>query len=136
MGDEDIDPEQQLARNLGITLPVDAVADEARVEALEQVLTDRLKKLNIHSSSLQNTTESSISSHILDSRLTLQLLQDSLLAESLYHKVRLLDPDIESSVSMFQQEIVDLQGGLDGIDLQQLLVKNVNREQIVERWGR
>lgn len=136
MGDEDIDPEQQLARNLGITLPVDAVPDEARVEALEQILADRLTKLDIHSSSLQTTTESSISSHILDSRLTLQLLQDSLLAESLYHKVRLLDPDIESSVSMFQQEIVELQGSLDDIDLQQLLVKNVNRDQIIERWGR
>ncbi|CAG8983956.1 hypothetical protein HYALB_00008816 [Hymenoscyphus albidus] len=134
--DEDIDPEQQLARNLGITLPADTATDQERVKGLEHILTDRITKLDIHSSSLQTTTESSISSHLLDSQLTLQLLQDSLLAETLYHKVRLLDADIESSVSMFQQEIVDLQGSLDDIDLQQLLAKNVNREQIIERWWR
>ncbi|CAG8951684.1 hypothetical protein HYFRA_00005484 [Hymenoscyphus fraxineus] len=136
MDDEDIDPEQQLAQNLGITLPADTATDQERVKGLEQILTDRITKLDIHSSSLQTTTENSISSHLLDSQLTLQLLQDSLLAETLYHKVRLLDPDIESSVSMFQQEIVDLQESLDDIDLQQLLAKNVNREQIIERWGR
>lgn len=93
-------------------------------------------KLEIHSTSLQSTTESSISSHLLDAHLTLQLLQDSLLAESLYSKVRLLDPDIEASVTMFEQEIEDLQRSLEGIDLSALQERNVKREQLVERWSR
>ncbi|TVY87763.1 hypothetical protein LAWI1_G003175, partial [Lachnellula willkommii] len=102
---DDVEPEQQIARNLGITLPPVGVSEQARATALEKSLSERLTKLEIHSSSLQSTTESSISSHLLDAHLTLQLLQDSLLAESLYSKVRLLDPDIEASVGMFEQEI-------------------------------
>jgi len=50
--------------------------------------------------------------------------------------VRLLDPDIEASVSMFEQEIRDLQGNLEGIDLSGLQGRNVHREQLVERWSR
>jgi hypothetical protein len=133
---EDIDPEQQIARNLGITLPPPTLSSYARVEVLEKALTERLTKLEIHSSSLQSTTESSISSHLLDAHLTLQLLQDSLLAESLYHRVRLLDPDIEASVSMFEGEIGDLRGSLEGVDLGGLQGRNVRREQLVERWSR
>jgi hypothetical protein len=132
---EDIDPEQQIARNLGITLPVDLVSSQERAEALERALSDRFTKLDIHTTNLQSTTESSISAHILDSHLTLQLLQDSLLAETLHHKVRLLDPDIEASVSMFHQEIEDLKSELDGMDLQRLQARNVNREQFIARWA-
>lgn len=132
---EDVDPEQQIARNLGITLPAEAVPDHDRASSLQRILADRLTKLNIHATSLQSTTESSISSHIVDSQLTLQLLQDSLLAETLYGNVRLLDPDIESSVSMFEQEIEDLQADLDNLDLQKLQARNVNREQLIARWS-
>ena len=94
-----------------------------------------MTKLQIHSASLQSTTESSVSSHLLDAHLTLQLLQDSLLTVSLYHKVRLLDPDIEASVSMFEGEISDLQQSLEGLDLSVLQGRNVRREQLVERWS-
>lgn len=133
---EDVDPEQQLARNLGITLPPSSLPPLLQSQALEKTLTERLTKLEIHSNSLQTTTETSISSHLLDAHLTLQLLQDSLLAETLGRKVRLLDPDIEASVGMFESEIEELRGMLEGIDLTGLGARNVRREAIVERWGR
>ncbi|KAG9233961.1 hypothetical protein BJ875DRAFT_377471 [Amylocarpus encephaloides] len=132
---EDVDPEQQIARILGVTLPEESLSDHDRSQALEKVLADRLTKLDIHATNLQTTTQSSIATHLLDSQLTLQLLQDSLLAETLYHKVRLLDPDIESSVSMFEQEIDDLQADLGGLDLQPLQARNVDREQFLARWS-
>jgi len=50
--------------------------------------------------------------------------------------VRLLDPDIEASVGMFESEIEELRGMLEGIDLTGLGARNVRREAIVERWGR
>jgi len=133
---DDVEPEQQIARNLGITLPPVGVSEQARANALEKSLSERLTKLEIHSTTLQSTTESSISSHLSDAHLTLQLLQDSLLAESLYSKVRLLDPDIEASVTMFEEEIENLQGSLERIDLSVLQERNVKREQLVERWSR
>ncbi|KAF4636224.1 hypothetical protein G7Y89_g1879 [Cudoniella acicularis] len=133
---EDVDPEQQLARNLGISLPTEPISDAARAEMLEKTLADRVLKLDIHANSLQQTTELAISSHLLDANLTLQLLQDSLLAETMHGKVRLLDPDIESSVTMFEQEIEDLEAALEGVDLGLLSERNVKREEIVGRWSR
>jgi hypothetical protein len=134
--DEDVEPEQQLARNLGIALPAEAISDTARVEALEKLLSERIARLESHSNSLQSTTETSISSHLLDAQITLGLLQDSLLAKTPYGKVRLIDPKIESDVSKFDQEVQGLQNGLDAIELHALQAKNVSREQLVERWSR
>jgi len=134
--DEDVEPEQQLARNLGIVLPAETVTDAARIEALEKMLSERITRLEGHANSLQSTTETSISSHLLDAQITLGLLQDSLLAETPYGKVRLIDPQVESDVSKFDQEVQDLQKSLDAVELHALQAKNVNREQLVERWSR
>jgi hypothetical protein len=123
-------------RTLGISLPAEANTDVARSEILEKALLDRLSKLEGHGSSLQSTTESSISSHLLDAHVTLQLLRDSLLADTLYRKVQFLDPEIQSSVSGFEQDIQHLQQKLEGVNLQKLQARNVHREELVERWSR
>ena len=134
--DEDIEPEQQLARNLGVILPGEGVSDMARVEGLEKMLAERVNRLEGHTNSLQSTTETSISSHLLDAQITLGLLQDSLLAETLYGKVRLIGPKVKSDVADFDQEVQDLQKSIESVDLHALQAKNVHREQLVERWSR
>jgi hypothetical protein len=134
--DEDIEPEQQLARNLGVALPAEAVSETTRIELLEKMLSERVTRLQGHANSLQSTTETSIFSHLLDAHTTLELLQDSLLAETLYHKVRLLDPKVESDVGSFEQDVQDLLKNLEAVDLHKLQARNVHREQLVERWSR
>lgn len=134
--DEDIEPEQQLARNLGVVLPAEGASDIVRVDALEKMLSERIARLEGHANSLQSTTETSISSHLLDAQITLGLLQDSLLSETLYGKVRLLDSKVELDVANFEQEIQDLQKNLEAVELHTLQAKNVNREQLVKRWSR
>lgn len=135
-GDEDIEPEQQLLRNLGISIPSEANTDATRCEILERALSDRLSKLEGHANSLQSTTESSISLHLLDAHATLQLLRDSLLADTLYHKIRYLNPEIELSVGTFEQDVQDLQQNLEEVNLQKLQARNVHRDELVERWSR
>jgi hypothetical protein len=134
--DEDIEPEQQLLRNLGISIPAEANTDAARNEILERALSDRLSKLEGHANSLQSTTESSISSHLLDAQVTLQLLRDSLLADARYHKVQFLDPETESSVNGFEKDVLDMQEKLEAVNLQKLQSRNVHRDMLVERWSR
>jgi hypothetical protein len=130
-----MEPEQQLARNLGVVLPAEGVSDTARVEALEKMLSERITRLESHANSLQSTAETSISSHLLDAQITLGLLRDSLLAETLYGKVRLMDPDVESDISKFDHEVQDLQRSLEAVELHTLQAKNMNREQLVGRWS-
>jgi hypothetical protein len=134
--DEDVEPEQQLLRNLGVSLPAEATSDVSRMEILEQALSDRLSKLEGHANSLQSTTESFISSHLSDAHTTLQLLRDSLLADSLYRKVQFLDPDIESSVATFEENVLDLQQKLEAVDLQKLQARNIHRDKLIDRWSR
>jgi hypothetical protein len=134
--DEDIEPEQQLARNLGVVLPAEGVPESARIDALEKMLFERVTRLQGHANNLQSTTETSISSHLLDAHTTLGLLQDSLLAQTLYHKVRLLDPKVESDVAKFEKDVQDIQKSLEAVDLNTLQAKNAHREQLVERWSR
>lgn len=134
--DEDIEPEQQLVRNLGIGLPAGAMTDQSRLEILERALSDRMTKLDGHATSLQSTTESSISSHLLDAHITLQLLEDCLLQDSFNHQVQLIDPVIYASVTSFEEDIQDLQRRAEGVSLQKLQSKNVHREQLVGRWAR
>jgi len=129
-------PEQQLLRNLGISQSSELTSDEAQTEVLERVLSDRLRKLEGHAATLQSTTESSISSYLLDSHATLKLLRDSLLSDSEYNKVRLLDSETESNMMNFELDLLTLQEKLEAVDLQKLSARNIHKEQLVERWSR
>ena len=134
--DDDTEPEEQFLRNMGLSLPAEANSESSRVEALEQVLTDRMSKLEGHVASLQSTTESSISSHVLDAHTTLQLIEDSLFADSNYHKLQLLDVDLDSSVTMSERDVQNVQKSLEAVDLGKLQARNLNRDDLVERWSR
>lgn len=134
--DDDVDPDQQLLRNLGVSLPAEVNSDEVRIDILERALFERNCKLEGHSDSLQMTTESSISSYLHDAHVTLQLLRDTLLAESPYGKVQLLDQDTESSISMLEQDVESLQATMEKVDLRQLQTRNAHREELIERWSR
>jgi hypothetical protein len=134
--DEDIEPEQQLLRNLGISIPSEANSDATLNEVLERALSDRLGKLEGHANSLQSTTESSISSYLNDAQVSLQLLRDSLLADTRYHKVQFLDPEINSSVAGFEKDVLDMQEKLEAVNLQKLQARNIHREELIERWTR
>jgi hypothetical protein len=134
--DDELEPEQQLLRNLGISLPADPISEQQRIDAMDKALLDRANKLEAHANSLQSSTETSISSHLLDAHVTLHLLRNSLLAESPYHSVSLLDPEVESSLSTLENDIQQSQEKLESLDLQKLQTKNAHRDQLVERWSR
>jgi len=134
--DVEVEPEQQLLRNLGVSTPADVDTDVARNEVLDQALADRSNKLEIHTENLQSTTESSISAHLLDAQVALQLLRDSLLADTPYRKVQFLDPEIEGSVKAFEEELLILQEKMEGFNLHDLQARNLNRDAFVGRWAR
>ena len=98
--EEDIDPELLLAKTLGITLPMPAggFSESERIEILAKQLREREDRLETHATTLETATESSIASHLLDAHLTLEMLHDSLLAESRYGSVHLLDPSLVAQV--------------------------------------
>ncbi|KAF7935282.1 uncharacterized protein EAE97_008189 [Botrytis byssoidea] len=133
---EEMDAEQQLLRNLGITLPNESDTDDARTEFLEKSLQERTEKLKNHMANLESTTETTISSHVHNADVTMKLLYNALQADSVYGEVQLLDPDIVSSFNTFEEEIKNLQENLEAVNLQRLQLKNVHKEQLIKRWSR
>ena len=93
-------------------------------------------KLGLHSDNLQSSTEGSISEYLKNAHATLQLLRDSLLGETPYGKVRLLEGEMVGAVETFEDDVEYVRASVEEIDLQVLGGRNVKREQIVGRWGR
>ncbi len=134
--EEDMEPELQLAKALGISLPAEGVPESTRAEVLEKMLLERVGRLEGHATNLQSATETSIASHLLDAHMALEMLHESLLAESLYGKVHLLDPTTEESVGSFEHDLQAVQKSLEAVDLYSLQSKNFHREQFIQRWAR
>jgi len=134
--DDDVDPEQQLARTLGITLPESTATDHARVDFFDKALAERVMRLESHVMSLQGTTETSISIHLADAHVTLGVLRDCLLKESEFGFIRLVDREVEEGVEDFERDVMELKEKLDEVDLRTLNGRSIARDHLVERWKR
>jgi hypothetical protein len=132
--EEDINAEQQLLRNLGISLPAEQHNDHAIAVSLQEALVDRMTKLNIHAKGFQETSETSVATHLQDAQQTLHLLMQSLLAETPYKTIRLLDSELEDAMAKLESRVDDIKTGMGNIDLEKLRVRNTKKEALVERW--
>lgn len=140
---EDLSPPHVLLRTLGITLPSPSTAQSPSstshpAPAISTHLRTRSTQLQTHQQTLSSTLESSISSHIQEQRMTLQLLRDSLMSETRWNGVRLVEREVEEAVRMLEGDLgVVKEMGSDGglVDLEKLGGRNVWREDFVGRWG-
>lgn len=134
--DNDIQPEQQILRNLGLSIQ-ESNADPSVVTAkLLRDLEERRTRLKGHALSLQESEEQSIASSLVDARLTLQQLKGAVLAETKYNTIRFVDEEVEEAILLMEDEVENLKTEIDAIDLDKSKERNVQRDALVERWGR
>ncbi|KAF3769449.1 hypothetical protein M406DRAFT_343702 [Cryphonectria parasitica EP155] len=136
-------PVDHLLSELAVFLPVsdDPSKSTAQAQAsfLSAALAHRARKSAEVSRNVQSAFESSVSSCLSDARTAVQLIRDSVLAESSFAEVYLVDPGIEASIGVLAQEVHKVASRLESVDREAaVLVKgrNVKREEIVNRWGR
>lgn len=136
-------PLEQLLGELALDLPEgnEASASNAasQVNYLSAVLSERAEKSASVTQNAQSTFENTAISHLADARIALQLIRDSVLAESPFAEVHLVDPGIESSIGVLAQEIHNVDTRLEGVEREAAALakgRNVKREEIVARWGR
>jgi len=132
--DEDIVPELQLLRNLGISLPAEQPGDGILAANLQAALEDRTMKLNVHARSLQEGSEMSITCHLHDAQVTLAMLKQSLLSETQYKTVRLLDADVKEAVGMLESDVEDLKRAVGVVKLDVLKERSIRRDELVKQW--
>ncbi|KAG6024107.1 hypothetical protein E4U19_003966 [Claviceps sp. Clav32 group G5] len=138
-GDEESALETLLKR-LAISLPPEGEASPtARLNALAKIVDQRSRKCDEVAHAAHESLEIVTRTHLTDAKLAIQLLKDSLLAESPFGKVNFVDPDIEGSIDVLRQELDKVQDKLRTLEEQGKRVvasSSIKRDEFVERWGR
>ncbi|KAG5960293.1 hypothetical protein E4U58_004707 [Claviceps cyperi] len=138
-GDEESALETFLKR-LAVSLPPEGEASPtARLNALAKMVDQRSRKCDEVAHAAQESLEIVTRAHLTDAKLAVQLLKDSLLAESPFGQVNFVDPDIEGSIDVLRQELDKVQGKLQTLEEQGKRIvasSHVKRKEFVERWGR
>jgi hypothetical protein len=134
-------PLDEILRVLAISLPQDEedgpANSETQARELASTLASRRAKVDDVAQSVQETLETAAAKHIGNGKLAIQLVRDSILAESPYGEVRLVDPEIERSIGVLSQELMAVDEKLKGLDsdLVKLRGRNAKRDELIRRWG-
>ena len=148
-------PLEQLLQRLTLSLPdggdgdpqdggggegggVETRLSREQVSFLAATLAERTAKAADVARNVQESFETAATTQLGDARLALQMVRDSLLAESPYGRVRLVDPEIEGSLEFLEKELEKMRERLGGVEdeLVKARGRKGKREEIVKRWGR
>ncbi|ROV98347.1 hypothetical protein VMCG_07173 [Cytospora schulzeri] len=139
-------PLQHLLGELAINVPgieestpaEPAGSIQAQASYLSSTLEERAHNAAEVGRSVQSTFEGTAMSYLSDARTALQLVRDSVLAESPYAEVHLVDPGIEASIGVLAQEVHTVSSRLEGIERETAALtrgRNIKKEEIISRWG-
>lgn len=148
----DISPLEQLLQSLSLLLPEpDDILDDsseqragrgaygnmANALSLHATLTDRRTKADGVAGNVQEAFEADTTTHLADGRRALWMARESVLAESEFGAVQLLDPEIDGSIAVMAQEVGNIRSRLGGVakDLDAARRGSAKRDRLVARWG-
>jgi hypothetical protein len=131
---------EEILRTLAISLPQeDEVPDDLReqVKVLASTLDSRRAKVRDVSLNAQQSFEAVAAKQVADGKLAIQLVRDSILAESPFGPARLMDPEIEGSIAVLSQELATVDEKLKVIDIGvgKLKGRNAKKDEFISRWG-
>ncbi|QPH02372.1 hypothetical protein C2857_006581 [Epichloe festucae Fl1] len=126
---------ETLLSSLAVSLPSEEESPRARVNAISKAVAERARKCDEVAKGAQESLEITTRAHLSDTKLALQLLRDSLLAKSPFGEVKLVDPDIEGSILVLQQEVEKAKEKLRSLEGQSATARSVKKEEFVRRWG-
>ncbi|RBR08889.1 uncharacterized protein FIESC28_10069 [Fusarium coffeatum] len=127
---------EALLRDLTLSLPDSEDASiQDQVSALNKAFKDRSGKTMDVTRGAQESFEASVTARLDDARLAIQLLRDSVLAESPFGEVLMVDPEFEGSVVQLGRDVEGVKERLDGVVEKKALAKSVKKDEFVQRWA-
>ncbi|KXH64931.1 hypothetical protein CNYM01_04200 [Colletotrichum nymphaeae SA-01] len=129
-------PLETLLRSLAIAFPEDVTDGAGQTAVLAATLAERQTKARDVARNAQETLEGTAATQLADSKLAIQLLRDSLLAESPFGDVRLVDEGIEASIAVLGQEVEKVKERVEKVDAGKARLRSERKREILERWGR
>ncbi|PFH58766.1 hypothetical protein XA68_13228 [Ophiocordyceps unilateralis] len=95
-----------LLQNLSLSAPRNSTVNgKQQSNFLSRAVTERSQKAAEVARGAQESFETSVVAQLRDAKLAIQLLEDSLLADSPFAEVNLSDPELETSILVLDQEI-------------------------------
>lgn len=113
----------------------DGTPNSYKIAALTTALDDRSVKANDVARNAQDSFEAIASAHLDDVRRAVQLLTDSLLAESPFGDVELVDPEIKGSIDVLVREVQHIKDGLGRAESEKRSGRSEKKAEILRRWG-
>lgn len=129
-------PLETLFRSLAIAFPEDVTDGAGQTAVLAATLAERQTKARDVARNAQKTLEGTAATQLADSKLAIQFLRDSLLAESPFGDVRLVDEGIEASIAVLGQEVEKVKERVEKVDAGKARLRSERKREILERWGR
>ncbi|KAH7267694.1 uncharacterized protein BKA55DRAFT_556413 [Fusarium redolens] len=127
---------EALLRDLALSLPdAEETSIQDQVSALNKAFAERSGKTTDVVRNAQDSFETSVTSRLDDARLAIQLLRDSVLAESPFGEIKMVDPEFEGSIDVLSQEVDKVKEKLDGVVAKKALAKSVKKDEFVQRWA-
>lgn len=136
LASEEVEPELQLLRSLGVALPPEHGDSSAVNIALESALCDRVEKLSGHTMATATSIETALATHLQESSATVQQLYDALLSDTPYREVALIDKETTAMIEALSVDINKLEGSLAEVNLEKLHERDTFCDQFVDRWAR
>lgn len=130
-------PLDHLLGELALNVSQDSLPSQ-QVEYLSATLAERGAKTADVTRNAQSSFEKIAASQLTDARVALQLIRDSVLAESPFVEVHLVDPGIDASIRVLAQEVHNVASRLEGVEREGAVLargRNLKREDIISRWG-
>lgn len=125
-----------------LALPVQAYdtsySTEERLAVLETALKERLENHHDVALNAQESFEDTVLAHVGDARRAIQLLRDSLAAETSFGEISLMDSDLDQSVQVLKYEADKAKQKLDTVDLHLHTHqgRSDKKKELLERWSR
>ncbi|OAA58033.1 hypothetical protein SPI_06918 [Niveomyces insectorum RCEF 264] len=152
-GFADAPPFDQLLQDLSLELPMldsaelgreggnGGVASAALVvhsRFLQSTLAERSAKADEVASNAQVSFEAAAATQLADARRAVWMARESVLAETPFGPVQLVDPEIDTSIAVMAQEVGRFRAALDDAGKNLARVqrgRSAKRDQFVARWG-
>ncbi|KAK4667880.1 uncharacterized protein QC764_703870 [Podospora pseudoanserina] len=133
-------PLDEILRSLAISLPHEEEGTPdfpARARELASILAERRSKTEDIAKNVQESFDYTATRQIADGKVAIQLIRDSILAESPFGHVRLVDPEIESSIDVLSQELEKIRQEKEGLNnsMAKLRARSAKKDELIARWG-
>lgn len=130
-------PLDTLLQNLAVYLPPEAEAEadgRSKIRALADVVSERAGRGEDMARGAQESFEAAATVYLDDVRRAVQMLKDSLLAETPYGRVQLEDADVRGSIDVLVHEVSKVRDGLQRAEASKV-GKSHKRDEMIQRWG-